>query len=406
MTLLHSDDRPELDAGVRATLHRLAARVDAHPPAWEELVERHEAVVVPLASSQPYAEVRNRVPGRVRRPRLGLAAATVLVLALAGTLVVDRIGSVPTERPAARAISAVSPGDPSFDAATAAAVWATGSSDPVAGTRAYLGAMGVQADATASPAVALRSTTGPTAVVDWSLPGALGSAQGTVFLRSTPVAGSPPIWTVVGAAASDVALTDVRYDGSELSFTVARTSAAAGQLAVGAWVDGRPASLGADPVVQAGTRDVSLGDLVDMASGAGAHETLAVPVAADDIVTLRVVHVVDGTVRSLTQMAVALPEADPAMVAAGAPPLDAGGQATGQVDAGADGSSGQADAGAEARGAGGIEVVPGATVPTLPRLPSLPPLPAPPGAPVPTLPVPTLPAPPTTLLGSATDVLP
>ena len=99
--------------------------------------------------------------------------------------------------------------------------------------------MGVPADATASPAVALRSTTGPTAVVDWSLPGAPGSPQGTVFLRSTPVAGSPPIWTVVGAAASDVALTDVRYDGSELSFTVARTSAAAGQLAVGAWVDGQ-----------------------------------------------------------------------------------------------------------------------------------------------------------------------
>ena len=165
-------------------------------------------------------------------------------------------------------------------------------------------------------------------------------------------------------------------------------------------------SLGADPVVQAGTRDVSLGDLVDMASGAGAHETLAVPAAADDIVTLRVVHVVDGTVRSLTQMAVALPEADPAMVAAGAPPLDAGGQATGQVDAAADGPTGQAGAGADAGGSGGIEVVPGATLPTLPQLPPLPPLPAPPGAPVPTLPVPTLPAPPTTLLGSATDVLP
>jgi hypothetical protein len=405
MTLLHSDDRPELDAGVRATLHRLAARVDAHPPAWEELIERHEAVVVPLASSQPYAEVRKWPSGRVRRPRLGLVAATVLVLALAAALVVDRIGSVPTERPAAQVISAVSPGDPSFDAATAAAVWATGSPDPVTGTLAYLRAMGVPADATASPAAALRSTTGPTAVVDWSLPGAPGSSRGSVFLRSTSVAGGPPIWTVVGAAASDVALTDVRYDGSELSFTVARTSAAAVQLAVGAWVDGRPVSLGAEPVVQAGTQDVSLGDLVDMASGVGAHETLAVPAAADDIVTLRVVHVVDGTVRSLTQMAIALPDADPAMVAAGAPPLDAAGQATGQVDAGSDGPSGQAGADG-ARRSGGIDVVPGATLPTLPQLPPLPSLPAPPGAPVPTLPVPTLPAPPTTLLGSVTDRLP
>jgi hypothetical protein len=400
MTLLH-DDRSGLDAGVRAMLHRLASRVHAHPPAWEELIARHEAVVVPLASSRPLAQVRERGAGRERHPQLGLAAAAVLLLAVAGTLVVDRIGSAPTAQPAAQTIGAVSPGDPTFDADTAAAVWATGSPDPVAGTRAYLGAMGVPADAAASAALAVRTTTGSTTVVDWSLPADLGGSRGTVFLRSTPGAGTPPVWTVVGAAASDIALTDVRYDGSELAFTVARTSAATGQLAVGAWVDGTPLSLGDDPVSQAGAPDVALGDLVHMATAAGARQTLAVPAAADDIVTLRVVQVVDGTVRSLTQMAVALPDADPAGAISGAAPVDAGGQATGRVDAGAGGSPGRAGAGADAHGSGDIEVVPGLTVPTLPEIPPLPSLP-----PVPGVPTPTLPAPPSSLLGSAADRLP
>ena len=57
----------------------------------------------------------------------------------------------------------------------------------------------------------LRGTSGSTAVVDWALPGGRG-ATGTVYLRSTAVAGSAPTWTVVGAAASDVALADVQVD--------------------------------------------------------------------------------------------------------------------------------------------------------------------------------------------------
>lgn len=403
MTLLHDDDRPDLDAGVRAMLHRLAADVHARPPAWEELIERPEAVVLPLGVPRSTTEVHDRHPRRDRRPRLGLAAAAVLVLALAGALVVDRTGSARTERPAARTISAIVPGDPSFDAATAAAVWDTGSPDPVAATRAYLRAMGVPAGSAAPPAVALRSTANGTAVVDWSLPAAAGSSDGTVFLRSRQVAGAPPTWTVVGAAASDVAITDVRYDGSALSFRVARTSAEAEQLAASAWVDGRPVSLGGDPVSQAGAGGVSLGELVEMASGAGAHDTLQVPAAADDIVTLRVVHVVGGTVRSLAQMAVALPDADPTRVAAGAPSPDAGGRATGHVGAGTDGPSGRAGANAGAGGSGGIDVVPGATLPALPALPAVPPAPVPA---VPGAPAATLPAPPTTPLGSVTDRLP
>jgi len=403
MNLLHDNDRHDLEDGVRTMLHRLAADVSERPPAWEDLIERHEAVVLPLGVTESITEARDRHAGRQRGPRMSLAAAAVLVLALAGALVVDRTGSAPTESPATETISVISPGDPSFDADAAAAVWATGIDDPVAATLAYLGTVGVPIDAAVPPAVVLSTTTDATAVVEWSLPAAQGSASGTVYLRSASVAGAAPTWTVVGAAASDVALADVHYDGAELSFTVVRTSAEAEQLAVGVWVDGQPLSLGGDAVAQAGAGAVSLGELVDIGTGADAQQTLVLPVEADDIVTLRVVRVVDGTVRSLTQMAVALPDADPAVAAgAGSPSVDTGANATGQVDAGTDGASGSA--GADASGSGGTDLVPGVTVPTLPELPPLPTLPTVPT--VPGVPVPPLPAPPTSALGSLSDRLP
>jgi hypothetical protein len=83
------------------------------------------------------------------------------------------------------------------------------------------------------------------------------------------------------------------------------------------------------------------------------------PVEADDIVTLRVVRVLDGTVRSLTQMAVALPDA-----VAAAPPVAAGGQA----DAGVAANTGAAGAEGSAGGSGGIELAPGEVLPPLPEL--------------------------------------
>ncbi len=288
-------------------------------------------------------------------------------------------------------------------------MWATGQADPMAATLSYLAAMGVPTGAT-PPAVALRGTAATTAVVDWSLATVAGGSRGTVYLRSSSTAGTPPTWTVVGSAASDIALSEVRYDGSRLSFTVTRTAAGPEQVAVGAWIDGRPASLGREPVAWAGSGDVSLGELVDLGTGIGADDTLSLPADADDIVTLRVVRVVDGTVRSLTQMAVALPDAAPALAAAGAPSIDAGGDATGQADAGV-GGSGTAGAEGEAGGSGGIDTAP---LGTLPAVPELPPLPVPlptlplPGAPAPTVPTvptvpgvpaPTLPTPPTPGLG-------
>jgi hypothetical protein len=405
MTLLHDNDRPDLENGVRTMLHRLAADVRERPPAWEDLIARPEPAgsylgVVPGAGTSS-SERRERRRGRARRPRTGVAtaAAGVLLLALAGAVVVGRTGGEPTGSPATETIVAISPGDAGFDASAAAAVWATGIDDPAAATMAYLAAMGVPMDPAAPPALVLTTTTDTTAAVDWSLPGAPGGASGTVYLRAASAGGAPPTWTVAGAAASDVALADVRYDGSELSFTVARSSADAEQLAVGVWVDGHPVSLGGDAVAQAGAGDVSLGELLELGSAADAHDTLRLPVEADDIVTLRVVHVVDGTVRSVTQMAVALPDADPVLAAAGPPPVDAGGEATSTVEGDVDGASGTAEAGAG--GSGGVDLVPDDVVPTLPELPGLPALPTVPG-----IPAPTLPTPPTTALGSITDRLP
>jgi hypothetical protein len=402
MSLLHEQPRPDgpdLENGVRAMLHRLAEGATERPPRWDDLVARHDAEVVPLVVRDSITRDRVHHLTPTRRPRATLAAAAVLLLAVAAVLIVDRPGSEPAGSPTADTISVVTPGDPSFDAAAATAFWATDAADPVAASLAYLGAIGLPTDPAAAPAVVLRSASGATAIVDWSLPAARDTSGGTVYLRSTRAAGAHSTWSVVGAAASGVALADVRYDGDTLSFTVARTSAEAEQLAVGVWVDGQPVTLGGDAVAQAGAGDVSLGELVDIGTAADARDTLRLPVEPDDIVILRVVEVVDGVVRSVAQMAVALPEAVAAVAPAGSRPVEGGPETTGGVDAGTDPAA-STGAGAEADGAAGIDVS-GGTVPPPPALPPLPPLPPAPG-----VPAPSLPAPPVTAPGSPSDLLP
>ena len=419
MTLLRDDHRRDAEDHVRAMLQRLAADAHADPPAWEDLLERRDAEVVPLGiATSNFGTIRSRRPDR--RPRvIRAAAAGVLLLAAVGALVVGRGGSGPTD-PTAETISVVSPGDPSFDPGVATAVWVTDQADPVAATLAYLAAGGVVAGAT-PPAATLRGNAGTTAVVDWSLPTAAGGSGGTVYLRSSGPTGTPPTWTIVGSSASDVAFSDVGYDGSRLSFTVTGADAGSGQVAVAAWIDGGPVSLGGDPVAWAGSDDISLGELVEPGSDPGDGSTLGLPADADDVVTLRAVRVVDGMVRSVTQMAVALPDADHELATEGAPAIDTGDDTIGPTDEGFDGTPDSAGAEAEAdaeadaeavadapaeaddSGAGGGDL-PGATLPDLPELPPLPvPLPTDPapGGPAPTLPIlgvplPTLPTPPTT----------
>src|SRR5690606_23343339 len=136
-----------------------------------------------------------------------------------------------------------------------------------------------------------------------------------------------------------------------LEFTVSRTSAGDAPLAIGVWVDGQPVPLGGEAVPQPGDALVSLGELVDIGPDAGAARELGLAVDADGTVTLRVEQVVDGHVRSLTQMVVLLPDADSSTATAiaavaggyaGAATSTAGATTggAGTVDAGADGTGG------------------------------------------------------------------
>jgi hypothetical protein len=388
MSLLHDDDRADLEDGVRSMLHRLAADVHETQPAWGELVGPHDARPARLAPVGSVPEVRNRPAARPHRARLTMAAAAAVLLAVGGAVALARPGDDTVDAPATETIGVISPGEADFDAGAAAAVWATGIDDPVAAATAYLGTVGVPVDAATAPEVVLEGTAEATAVVEWSVPGAPDQG-GTVYLRSSSVAGAAPTWTVVGSAASDVALADVSYDGTELSFTVAGTAAPADQLAVGVWIDGQPVSLGGDAVARADAAGVSLGEYLAAGQGIDTDGTVRLPVTPDDIVTLRVVHAVDGVVRSVTQMAVALPEADPEVAATGLPAVDAAAEAAGQVDAGGAGAEGSADVEGGTTLPGGLELPPGVTVPTLPELPPLPLPPIVPGLPTPTLPVPT-----------------
>jgi hypothetical protein len=205
MTLLDDQRRPDAETAVRTMLQRLAADATTRPPAWERLIEREEAEVVPLALSRRVAGTDAPRRRFDRRSWTMRAAAGVLVLAAAGALVANRTGSGPSERLSPQTISAISPGDPAFDVGAAPELWATGLADPAAATLAYLAAMGVPTSA-APPAVDLRGTTGTTAVVDWSYGASVDGSQGTVYLRSSSEAGTPRNCSVVVSSEFELAM--------------------------------------------------------------------------------------------------------------------------------------------------------------------------------------------------------
>jgi hypothetical protein len=406
-------DRIDLENGVRTMLRTLATDIHVDPPAWHDLIERPAPVLHLPTAGRPAADPAPR-PRWHHRPRASVAAAAVVALAVGGALLADRgTADRTTELPSAETITAISPGDPAFDAEAAAAVWSTDLDDPVAAAAAYLAANGIP---TAPPlpeapaTVQLVGTDGATATVEWSAATGSGTSGGTIYLRASSAAAQAAVegWTVVGAAAGDVALEGVRYDGERLEFTVSRTAATGGELALGVWVDGRPVSLGGEAIAQAGAAQVSLGELVDIGADAGAERVLGLPVGADGTVTLRLGQVVDGHVRSLTQMVVVLPEAD------GATAADIAAAAGGYTGAGASasaeaaGGTGAGGAGASAEGEGGVTVpdagvpLPGGTDLTVPEdlgVPVLPPL-------LPELPLPVPSTVSSTLPASPGDVLP
>ena len=330
MHLLDDTDHDALEDGVRTILRRLAAEVHEVPPAWEDLIRRDDGLVVPLRPADPATRDRVRRPRWHHRPLTSVAAAALVAAAVGGALIADRgddggAGGGPRQQ-AAEMITAISPGDPAFDAAAAAAVWATGADDPVAAATAYLAAVGVPtAPADPAPAtVTLRADSEQTAMVEWSLPRAAGPTGGTVHLRRPPADDAGAGWVVVGAAAPDLALSDVAYDGERLSFSVDGPPEV-DELAVSLWVDGRPVPLASPDVPASG---------------------VALDLGPDDVAVLRLVHVVDGGVRSLTEVALAMPDADPARPSADvAATVAAGGSATVDAVTGAAGADAGADAG-------------------------------------------------------------
>lgn len=381
MHLLDDTDHDALEDGVRTMLRRLAAEVHEVPPAWEDLIRRDDRVVVPLRPADPAARDGSRRPRWHHRPVTSVAAAALVAAAVGGALIADRVGDGGTggaRQPAAEMITTISPGDPAFDAGAAAAVWATGANDPVAAATAYLAAVGVPTAPTdpAPATVTLRADSEQTALVDWSLAAAAGPTGGTVHLRRPPAGDAGVGWVVVGAAAPGLALSEVTYDGERLSFS-ADGPPETGELVVSLWVDGRPVPLASQELPASG---------------------VALDLGPDDVAVLRLVHVVDGGVRALTEVALAMPDADPAHPSADlAAAVAAGGSATADAVTGGAGADASADGGAGATLPGDgslpgdlgqvddltdpslpLPTVPGDPGDTLPPVPtSLPPVPLP-----------------------------
>jgi hypothetical protein len=475
MTILYDAN---LGYEVGTVLRRRAAQLQPEPPEWDELVSRPGPVVVPLptVSAADDDDDRDRILGR-RRPRPLVAAAAVVALALVGGFVVGRSGSGPTDvTQTPTSVSAASPTDAGFDAGLAPAVWASDLDDPVAAATSYLQAAGMAADpaVAAVPHVEVREIVDETvAIVDWST--VQGAASGgTVFLRNTAVGTAAPAWSVVGAAAEGVALEDVTYDGTQLAFTVVRTTDSVGELAASVWADGEPvpldaitladaagadadaaatagsgaavaaadaeagpagadaaagadgtgagaganadagpveadavagagpdgagANAGAGPVdadagagAEGAGASASVGQLLDVGAAAGARQAVTVDLGASSTASVRVLDVVDGLPLSVTEMAIALPDAATDTVAGSA-----------DVEADAEADAGSADEGGTAPGdivselPDGVEVpLPGGSEVTTPTIPPLPPLPS---IPTTLLPPPPNGDPPVTLL--------
>ena len=84
----------DLEVALREMLRRRALDVDPRAPAWRELAQRTDAVVISLrtgAPVDPATERRRRGPGR-QWFRPVLAAAVALVVAMVGALVVGGSG--------------------------------------------------------------------------------------------------------------------------------------------------------------------------------------------------------------------------------------------------------------------------------------------------------------------------
>ena len=293
MTLLHDHDRADLEDGVRTMLHRLAAGASERPPAWADLVARHEAVVVPLGHHGAMAGARDRRGGRAAVPAWAWppppCSCSPPPAPWWSTAPGPRRWTAPPPRrspPSRRAIRPSTParrrpcGPPASTSRWRPPGLPRGHGRPWRRSRpARRRAAGhVRLDRRRRLGAPGRTAAPPA-------PCTCDRRRSRGRPRPGPSSAPRPRTSRSPTCATT---------RDELSFTVARTAAEAGQVAVGVWVDGQPVSLGGDAVAQAGAGDVSLGEVVDLGTAAAARDTLRLPAGADDIVTLRVVHVVDG----------------------------------------------------------------------------------------------------------------
>lgn len=360
MNLLH-DDSSDLEDELRAMLRRRAVGVGTDQPDWGDLVDRPEAVVFSLTSADRAASAESGGRGTaggwgVRyRPRPVFVAAAVVAVVLAGGLAVGQTRDSGTtgveESPAS--FTAAAPTDASFDASAAPTVWASELEDPVAATQAYLAAVGVGPalgadglpvpDAGALPEVTLLETAGDVAIAEWTAVEAGVAHSGTVYLRADAVeqaggtageaagqAGeavdgarstATSTWGVVGAAVDGIALTDIAYDGQQLSFSITSTADAAEPVAVSVWSDGQQVAADGGDVVQAGA-------MADDGLGAGAtgagdqaaasaradEESAAAGAAAGQAVDPSLVHVIDLGDAGEVPLTADMPDASSAVV--------------------------------------------------------------------------------------------
>lgn len=305
------DTLDDLEAELRAMLRRRADDVSPDAPPWPELIRRSESVVVSLQTGKPVSplrKTRRRVRAGWRQPSFVALAAAVMTIV--GVWLLERTTSDTTEvsdLPARTLVPA--PGDDGFDPATAPVVFTSDLPDPLEAAKQYLASAGIPATGAEGATFQVLSNDGRIAVVEWTRleQGSTEPLKGTVVLRNLAAGTATGRWAVVGAVADGVELDDVRYDGLHLAFTVVNTTDdAPGSLAVTVLADGRPVSVGGQPLPQAGPADPMLGELVSIGRQHGARRTFKVELDGRPNVVIRVQHV-GSRQMSVTEMALAPP---------------------------------------------------------------------------------------------------
>ena len=161
----------------------------------------------------------------------------------------------------------------------------------------------------------------------------------------------------------------MKHDGTNLSFNVVKTADVTGPVAVAVWADGEALALDATAAASAEQAEGSaagavaaaeggIGQLIDLGSEAGASMPVTVAVDSGTTAVVRVLHVVDGAVRSVTEMAIVLPSASGA----------AGATAAGSADTDADTNGTSASSGASAASDGDVAPSLSDVAPSLPEM--------------------------------------